>query len=591
MSALKQLRAAKGRDDLAALLGYSPSSLSYIVYKIAPAAKYTTFTIAKKGGGSRKIDAPIPKLKTLQRKLANILYECLEEIETADGRKNRLSHAFRPDQSIITNARAHRASRFVLNLDLEDFFATLNFGRVRGFFMKNKNFLLAEPVATVIAQIACHEGKLPQGSPCSPILSELLTHFLDMRLIRIARRNGCTYTRYADDLTFSSNQRTFPAALAVSDGKGWKLANELTSRIADAGFVINVSKTRMQLRASRQTVTGLTVNRKVNVPQYNYKLARAMTHAFLSTGKFTLDGTIDTSVRRLEGLINYIYNIRERQIDIGIEAEKNQERLEKLRKQRAAHKNEHPSAIRKVYYGLVFFKNFVNPSRPVVICEGPSDVVYLKCAIRKNVAAFPKLGSTIGGNPTLNITLFKYSKQSRDLLQLRGGTPDLKFFIEAWKVKFEKYGYRPAEHPVIVLIDNDDGAKEIFKLLKGKFGITIDFATTLPFYHIHGPLYLVKTPEIGSSHKSCPEDLFDAATLATLLEGKSFNPNKEHDAPGEYGKVAFAEKVIRPNAGAIDFKGFDPLLYRISAAIDDYALRLAAIPPPIVSSASAAHKS
>jgi RNA-directed DNA polymerase len=191
LSTLSALRAAKTRYDVAALLNYKPSAVSFIVYKIPKAAKYTTFDIKKKGGGERRIDAPIPKLKALQKRLADILYECLREIEESNKRKNKLSHAFRKGYSIITNAKAHKSRRYVLNLDLQNFFPSLNFGRVRGFFLKNNQFKLAEPVATLLAQIACNDGVLPQGSPCSPILSELLTHFLDMRLVRLAERNRC----------------------------------------------------------------------------------------------------------------------------------------------------------------------------------------------------------------------------------------------------------------------------------------------------------------------------------------------------------------------------------------------------------------
>jgi hypothetical protein len=132
-------------------------------------------------------------------------------------------------------------------------------------------------------------------------------------------------------------------------------------------------------------------------------------------------------------------------------------------------------------------------------------------------------------------------------------------------------------HPVIVLIDNDDGAKDIFKLLQGRsFGITIGLDIDAPFYHLSGPLYLIKTPIKIADHKSRIEDFFDPAVLATPIEGKTFNPDKEHDAPGEYGKVIFAEKVVRPNAHKIDFAGFDPLLTRIDAVIEDYAKRKAA---------------
>ena len=233
-------------------------------------------------------------LKSLQKQLAVILYDCLQEIEKSEKRKNKLSHAYRKGFSIVSNASAHKSRRYVLNIDLHNFFPSFNFGRVRGFFLSNKQFKLAEPIATLIAQIACNNGVLPQGSPCSPVITELLTHFLDIRLVRLAARNKCSYTRYADDITFSTNQKIFPTALAVPAGESWVLGDELRSRIKDAGFGINDAKTRMQVRANRQTVTGLIVNQKVNVPQHYYKLIRAMTYQFLSTGIYKYDGVEET---------------------------------------------------------------------------------------------------------------------------------------------------------------------------------------------------------------------------------------------------------------------------------------------------------
>jgi RNA-directed DNA polymerase len=572
LSRINALRAARSIYGVAALLGYKPSSLAYILFKIPKAAKYSTFAIPKKGGGARQIDAPIPMLKGLQKRLADLLYECLEELEESQKRRNALSHAFREHHSILTNAKAHVARRYVLNLDLENFFPSLNFGRVRGFFMKNNDFKLAAPVATLLAQIACNNDVLPQGSPCSPIISELLTHFLDIRLVQLAARNKCTYTRYADDITFSTNQKIFPTALAALSGDVWVLGNELKSRIANAGFAINNVKTRMQLRGSRQSVTGLTVNRKVNVPQSYYKLARAMTHSFITTGKFKRDGVDEASVHRLEGVLNHIYHVRERQIDLAIAAEKNLEKQNKLHADRTKHKNEYPSAIRLVYCRLVFFKHFIDPAKPLIICEGPSDPVYLKSAIRKLSSAYPRLASIKNGTLAIDVNFFKYSKQSRDLLQLRGGSSDLKYFIETWVLQLKRYKYRPMKHPIIVLIDNDDGAKNIFSLLHSKkFGIPISYPIDIPFYRLNGPLYLIKTPAKGTDHKSCIEHFFDLSLLDTKLDGKVFNPDKEHDAPGEYGKVAFAERVVRPQASSIDFSGFNPILAGIEAVIEDYA--------------------
>jgi RNA-directed DNA polymerase len=118
VSLLQELKQASSLRDVAGILGYKPSALSFLLYKLHPNLKYTTFSIPKKDGGSRKIDAPAPKIKKLQRKLADTLYECNAEIEAANKPQRSLSHAFRKSHSIITNASQHKSRRYVLNLDL-----------------------------------------------------------------------------------------------------------------------------------------------------------------------------------------------------------------------------------------------------------------------------------------------------------------------------------------------------------------------------------------------------------------------------------------------------------------------------------------
>src|SRR5690606_37911686 len=100
------------------------------------------------------------------------------------------------------------------NIDIQDFFGSINFGRVWRYFEKQRDFALFPAIARTIAQIACHNKALPQGSPCSPVISNLIAHILDVRMAQLAARTGCRYSRYADDLTFSSNQHDFPAAIA-----------------------------------------------------------------------------------------------------------------------------------------------------------------------------------------------------------------------------------------------------------------------------------------------------------------------------------------------------------------------------------------
>jgi RNA-directed DNA polymerase len=174
LTALERLQQATSLEDLAFLLNYTPKGLAFVLYKIDRHRKYRTFEIPKAGGGKRKIQAPDDQLKLLQRRLADLLMNCLGEVEAQNPDRRRVSHAFHKGRSIVTNASAHCRRRYVLNLDLKDFFGTINFGRVRGFFIADRNFKLSESVATIIAQIACHENALPQGAPCSPVISNLI---------------------------------------------------------------------------------------------------------------------------------------------------------------------------------------------------------------------------------------------------------------------------------------------------------------------------------------------------------------------------------------------------------------------------------
>ncbi len=210
MSQLKALQAGTTLGDVAHLLGMKAGMLSFQLYKVPKALWYTKFHIPKTDGGQLEIWAPSVNLKLIQHRLAVLLEHCVAEINAAHGHvedeeHHGIAHGFKRNHTIMTNAREHVTRRYVFNVDLHDFFGTINFGRVRGFLMKDKNFALHAKVATVLAQIACYEDKLPQGSPCSPIISNLIGHTLDIRLADLARRANCTYTRYADDLTFSSN--------------------------------------------------------------------------------------------------------------------------------------------------------------------------------------------------------------------------------------------------------------------------------------------------------------------------------------------------------------------------------------------------
>jgi RNA-directed DNA polymerase len=291
---LSKLKSASSLSDLALLLNLKPGMLSFLLYKKQKNTLYKKFDIPKSHGGTREIWAPEKDLKLVQYRLAMLLQDCIDEVNdelghAEDGKHFGIAHGFKRKHSIMTNARVHVTRRNVFNVDLSDFFGSFNFGRVRGFFLKNRNFSLHPTVATVLAQIACYENKLPQGSPCSPVISNLISHTLDILLARMAANTGCSYSRYADDLTFSSNLDAFPSEVAVknvSEENEWLPGKELKRLVQRSGFQFNDKKTRMQYRDSRQEVTGLVVNRKINVPASYRYTARAMVDSLFKTGQF-----------------------------------------------------------------------------------------------------------------------------------------------------------------------------------------------------------------------------------------------------------------------------------------------------------------
>lgn len=283
---LDAIKSATTLQDVAFLLDKTiPSNLSYHLYILgtnrdkSTKKKYTEFEIPKKQGGTRKILAPNKELKKIQSSLSDFLYDCIEEINLTRGIKGNLSYGYQRGISTMNHAKVHSKKRFVFNIDLKDFFDSINFGRVRGFFIANNNFNLHPKVATILAQIACHNNSLPQGSPCSPVISNLIGHIVDIKLAQLATNCGCSYSRYCDDITFSTNKRIFPHKIAFSNGNNEYLPSKnLISIIERSGFEINLKKVRMSLFYSQQNVTGLTVNKRVNTPRTYRDTVRALVH-------------------------------------------------------------------------------------------------------------------------------------------------------------------------------------------------------------------------------------------------------------------------------------------------------------------------
>jgi RNA-directed DNA polymerase len=268
----EQFAGMQTREDLIQLLSDAliilygekckPVQLKALTYYANPQVcrnRYKTFTIRKKSGADRTIHAPVKGLKSILRAL-NFVLQCMYEPHHA-------ATGFVMERSIVDNARKHVGQHYVLNLDLKDFFHTFDRNRVKMGFMYEPFNLNGdkEPLAFLMACLCTHpfviEGEmktvLPQGSPTSPTLTNILCAKLDRRLTGFAKRFGVNYTRYADDITFSSMHDIYKD----------KSFNQELSRIIedDQKLIINPTKTRLQKAGYRQEATGLIVNEKVNV--------------------------------------------------------------------------------------------------------------------------------------------------------------------------------------------------------------------------------------------------------------------------------------------------------------------------------------
>jgi retron-type reverse transcriptase len=239
---------------------------------------YYEFKIRKKSGGYRVINAPNSQLAFIQRRIKTILtlfynspYKWFEDknwesIYSSLFQPTTNTHGFLYDRSIVTNASQHVGKDYVLNLDLKDFFPSIGVGKIIK-SLQTEPFNFNYYTAQIIANLCTLNGFLPQGSPASPILSNIVSRRLDYHINSICKDLPTTiYTRYVDDITFSCDYNLFDSAFV----------SKIEQLILDEGFFVNIKKTRLQTATQRQEVTGLIVNEKLNVPRKKIKLLRSM---------------------------------------------------------------------------------------------------------------------------------------------------------------------------------------------------------------------------------------------------------------------------------------------------------------------------
>ena len=306
--------------DLANAMGVEIPALRWLCFHAEAATRphYVQFEVPKRSGGTRLLSAPQPRLAAAQKWVLDQILSKLDVHEAA--------HGFVAKRSTATNAGPHRGRDLVINLDLKDFFPSISFPRVRGVFV---GIGYSPAVATLLAllctecprrvmsyagttyHVAVGERALPQGACTSPALSNQIARRLDKRLSGLARKHGWTYTRYADDLTFSApkgHRSQLPLMLS-----------RVRQVVRQEGFAIHEKKGRVQSSAKRQTVTGIVVNDpdKLGLPREEVRKLRAILHNAKKTGleAQNREGIADFRAH-LEGKIAYLAMIDRAKADV-----------------------------------------------------------------------------------------------------------------------------------------------------------------------------------------------------------------------------------------------------------------------------------
>jgi len=269
-------------------LGYDvkfyPFTMRHLLYYCNPNHsfhRYRKFKIKKKSGGFRQITVP-------RNQSFKLLLQAVNEILKSMYIPTDYAMGFTEGRSVVSNAKVHMGQNYIFNIDLKDFFPSVEQPRIwKRLQLAPFNFSM--PIANVLAGLCSMResrkdiyGKdslvyvLPQGAPTSPIITNMICDTLDRRLAGLAKRFGLHYTRYADDITFSSMHHVYAA-----NGDFWK---ELIRIINDQGFTINDAKTRLQKSGGRQEVTGIIVSKKLNVTKKYVREIRSLLYIWEKYG-------------------------------------------------------------------------------------------------------------------------------------------------------------------------------------------------------------------------------------------------------------------------------------------------------------------
>ena len=304
--------------NIADAIGFSTEDLVWLCYERATSEfdHYTRFEIPKRSGGKRLISSPKPKMRQAQSWInLNILNQLKPSI---------YCYAFRPNTSIVDNAKQHMNKKVVIKLDIKDFFPSITFNRVRGYF----EFLGYNPGVSTVLALLCTDAprvrvtlkgrsqivavgarSLPQGACTSPAIANLIASRLDNRLAGLIKtfNDNWSYTRYADDLTFSTSH---------SEPEIGKIIAAVSHIANEEKFVIKNEKTRIMRAPRRQSVTGLLVGDQVRIPKATIKNMRALFHNIESKGAEAVSEEIKKNALNVaHGYWAYLYMVNPKQAD------------------------------------------------------------------------------------------------------------------------------------------------------------------------------------------------------------------------------------------------------------------------------------
>ena len=547
----------QARKKVADFLHINVKELTYVLYKIKIDNFYKTFNIPKKNGKTRTIYTPDKKLKYIQRQLGDYLYKKHLDYISEKQIVSSVSHGFEKNKSILTNARIHKNKKYLLNVDISDFFSSFNFGRVQGYFHKSKEFNFSKEVSTILAQLVCYNRCLPQGAPTSPIISNLIFNIVDIRILRLTKKYKLNYTRYADDLSFSTNNRIFEKEYI-------NFLEELTTLLENSGFKINGEKTRLQYNSSRQEVTGLTTNKKINANRIFINKTRAMANSLYQTNNFQINGE-DGSINQLEGRFSFINQL---------DRENNRLEYQLTRKKINKKFISKLNYREKQYQYFLFYKYFFNPSKPTIVTEGKTDIIHIKSALKKYYDRYPKL-ITKNADESYNFNIYFLNKTKR-LNYFLGITIDgADTMINIWNfytgknqcknicehIQRKQISILEKIHPVILLFDNEQiSDKPLKKFLKSS---NLNLTEKETSKNIVGNLFLQTIPLCNSLQECDIEDLHKKELLDITIDGKKFDKSEKKDSNKFFGKHIFS-MYVKNHYTEIDFDNFLPLLDSIN---------------------------